>query len=107
MGGEEHSIKEPFEQCVNDYSEHLHMSARSVENARDNNKKMKGVFIMYKERTLLHTVKQDLITFTYKNPELFNVKILDILIDQTYNYNLLIAFSVRISRFHCLLQSNN
>ncbi len=34
MGGE-HSRKEPFEQLVNSYSEHLHMSAQSVENARD------------------------------------------------------------------------
>ncbi len=35
MGGE-HSRKEPFEQLVNSYSEHLHMSARPVENAHDN-----------------------------------------------------------------------
>ncbi len=34
--GGEHSGKEPFEQLVNNYSEHLHMSARPVENARDN-----------------------------------------------------------------------
>jgi hypothetical protein len=27
--------KEPFEQLVNSYSEHLHMSARPVENPRD------------------------------------------------------------------------
>ncbi len=35
MGGE-HSSKEPFEHLVISYSEHLHMSARPVENARDN-----------------------------------------------------------------------
>jgi hypothetical protein len=33
--GVEHSRKEPFEQLVNSYSEHLHMSARPVENARE------------------------------------------------------------------------
>jgi hypothetical protein len=33
--GGEHSRKEPFEQLVNGYSEHLHRSAQSVENARD------------------------------------------------------------------------
>jgi hypothetical protein len=27
--------KEPFEKLVNSYSEHLHMSTRTVENARD------------------------------------------------------------------------
>jgi hypothetical protein len=32
--GGEHSRKEPFEQLVNSYSEHLHMSARPMENAR-------------------------------------------------------------------------
>jgi hypothetical protein len=31
----EHSRKEPFKQLVKNYSEHLHMSARPVENARD------------------------------------------------------------------------
>ncbi len=35
LGGE-HSSKELFEQYVNSHSEHLHMSARPVENARDN-----------------------------------------------------------------------
>jgi hypothetical protein len=35
MVGGEHSRKEPLEQFVNCYSEHLHMSARPVENARD------------------------------------------------------------------------
>jgi hypothetical protein len=30
-----HCRKEPFEQLVNSYTEHLHMSARTVENARD------------------------------------------------------------------------
>ncbi len=35
MGGE-HSRKDPFEQLISSYSEHLHMSARPVENARDN-----------------------------------------------------------------------
>ncbi len=33
--GGEHSIKEPFEQLVNSYSEHLDMSVRPVENARN------------------------------------------------------------------------
>ncbi len=33
--GGEHSRKEPFEQLVNSYSEHLHMSVRPVENASD------------------------------------------------------------------------
>ncbi len=33
--GGKHSRKEPFKQLVNSYSEHLHMSARPVENARD------------------------------------------------------------------------
>jgi hypothetical protein len=33
--GGEHSRKEPFEQLVNSYSEYLHMSARTVENARN------------------------------------------------------------------------
>jgi len=28
--GGEHSRKEPFEQLVNDYSEHLHMSPRQI-----------------------------------------------------------------------------
>jgi hypothetical protein len=32
----ERSRKEPFEQLVNSYSEHLHMSVRPVENARNN-----------------------------------------------------------------------
>jgi hypothetical protein len=35
MEGGEHSRKEPFEQLVNSYLEHLHMSAGPVENARD------------------------------------------------------------------------
>jgi hypothetical protein len=30
-----HSRKEPFEQLVNSYSEHLHRSTRPMENARD------------------------------------------------------------------------
>jgi hypothetical protein len=34
--GGEHSRKEAFEQLGNSYSKHLHMSARTVENARDN-----------------------------------------------------------------------
>jgi hypothetical protein len=33
--GGEHSKKEPFEQLVNSYSEHLHMSVGPVEHARD------------------------------------------------------------------------
>jgi hypothetical protein len=33
--GDEHSRKGPFKQLVNSYSEHLHMSAQPVENARD------------------------------------------------------------------------
>jgi hypothetical protein len=33
--GGEHSRKEPFKQLVNSYLEHLHMSARPVENACD------------------------------------------------------------------------
>jgi hypothetical protein len=33
-GGGEYSRKEPFEQLVNCNSEHLHMSARPVENVR-------------------------------------------------------------------------
>jgi hypothetical protein len=37
MVGGEQSRKEPIEQLVNSYSEHLRMSARPVENARDNN----------------------------------------------------------------------
>jgi hypothetical protein len=32
----EHSRNEQFKQLVNSYSEHLHVSARPVENARDN-----------------------------------------------------------------------
>ncbi len=32
--GREYSNKEPFQQLVNSYSEHLHMFARPVENAR-------------------------------------------------------------------------
>jgi hypothetical protein len=35
MVGGEHSRKEPFEQLVNSYLEHLHMSVRQVENALD------------------------------------------------------------------------
>jgi hypothetical protein len=36
--GRGHSIKEPFEPLGNSYSEHLQMSARPVENARDSRK---------------------------------------------------------------------
>ncbi len=35
MVGDELSRKEPFKQLVNSYSEHLLMSMRPVENARD------------------------------------------------------------------------
>jgi hypothetical protein len=34
-GGREHSRKDPFEQLVKSYSEHLHMSARPVKIVRD------------------------------------------------------------------------
>jgi hypothetical protein len=33
--GGKHSRKEPFEQLVNSYSEHLHITVRQVENACD------------------------------------------------------------------------
>jgi hypothetical protein len=45
--GGKHSSKELFEQRVNSYSEHLHMSARPVENARDNNIIIISIILLY------------------------------------------------------------
>ncbi len=53
--------KEPFEQLVNSYSEHLHLSPRPVENARDTTVGTKKIINFFK--TPLDLVRWDWITW--------------------------------------------